>query len=146
MPSGEFMNRASLLPAIQEGKVSVATIDDKVRRIVRTAVEFGFLDREQTDLGIPRFNEEDREVALQGAEESLVLLKNEGALLPLDPAGVKTIAVLGPNAYPAVPVGGGSAAVEPFNAVSCLEGLSNYLGDRARVLYNPGIVSTGGDS
>jgi beta-glucosidase len=142
MPNGEFMNRANLLPAIQSGKVSPATIDDKVRRIVRTAVEFGFLDREQTDLGIPRYNEDDRQVALQGAEESLVLLKNEGALLPLDSAGIKTIAVIGPNAYPAVPVGGGSAAVEPFNTVSYLEGVSNYLGDHAKVLYDPGIAST----
>jgi beta-glucosidase len=142
MPSGEFMNRANLLPAIHAGKVSPATIDDKVRRIMRTAIEFGFLDREQTDLGIPRCNEEDRQVALQGAEESLVLLKNEGALLPLDPAKVKTIAVVGPNAYPAVPVAGGSAGVQPFNSVSYLEGLSVFLGNRAKVLYDPGIVST----
>jgi len=141
MPSGAFMNRANLLPAIQAGKVSVATIDDKVRRIVRTAIEFGFLDRPQTDLSIPRYNEQDRAVALQGAEESLVLLKNEGGLLPLDPAKVKTIAVFGPDAYPAVPVGGGSAAVEPFNSVSYLEGLSNFLGDRGKVLYEPGIIS-----
>jgi len=141
MPSGVFMNRANLLPAIQAGTVSTATIDDKVRRIVRTAIEFGFLDREQTDLSIPRCNEEDRQVALHGAEESLTLLKNENALLPLDPAKVKTIAIFGPNAYPAVPVGGGSAAVEPFNSVSYLEGLSHFLGDRAKVLYNPGVVS-----
>jgi beta-glucosidase len=141
MPSGEFMNRANLLPAIQAGKVSPATIDDKVRRIVRTAIEFGFLDRPQTDLGIPRYSEEDRQVALQGAEESLVLLKNDGALLPLDPTKVKTIALVGPGAYPAVPVGGGSAAVDPFNSISYLEGLSNFLGDRAKVLYDPGIIS-----
>jgi beta-glucosidase len=142
MPSGEFMNRASLLPAIQSGKVSVATIDDKVRRIVRTAIEFGFLDRPQIDLGVPRYNEADRAVALQGAEESIVLLKNEGNLLPLNPTRVKTIAVLGPNAYPAVPVGGGSAAVDPFNSVSYLEGISNFLGSRANVLFDSGIVST----
>jgi beta-glucosidase len=141
MPSGAFMNRANLLPAIQAGKVSAATIDEKVRRIVRTAVEFGFLDRPQMDPGIPRYSETDRRVALQGAEESIVLLKNEGALLPLDPAKVKTVAVFGPDAYPAVPVGGGSAAVEPFNSVSYLEGISNFLGDRAKVLYEPGIVS-----
>ena len=141
MPSGAFMNRANLLPAIQAGKVSVATIDDKVRRIVRTAIEFGFLDRPQTDLSIPRYNEQDRAVALQGAEESLVLLKNDGALLPLDPTKVKTIALVGPGAYPAVPVGGGSAAVDPFNSISYLEGLSNFLGDRAKVLYDPGIIS-----
>jgi beta-glucosidase len=141
MPSGEFLNRATLLPAITAGKVSVATIDDKVRRIIRTAVIFGFLDREQADLGIPRYNEASRETALQGAEEALVLLKNDDALLPLDKTAIKTIAVLGPNAFPAVPVAGGSAAVKPFNAISYLEGISNYLGVRVNVLYNRGIVS-----
>jgi beta-glucosidase len=141
MPSGKFMNRENLLPAIQSGKVSVATIDDKVRRIVRTAIEFGFLDREQTDFGIPRYHEENRRVALQGAEESIVLLKNEGPVLPLRKAAVKTIAVLGPNAHPAVPVAGGSAAVQPFSAVSYLEGLSHHLDGTVKVLYASGIVS-----
>ncbi len=141
MPSGEFMNRATLLPALQAGQVTQATIDDKVRRIVRTAVVFGFLDREQQEPGIPRYNEDDRAVALQGAEESLVLLKNEGGLLPLDPAATKTIAVIGPNAHPSVPVAGGSAGVQPFTAVSTLEGLSHYLRGRAKVLYDPGLVS-----
>ncbi|HYJ46653.1 MAG TPA: glycoside hydrolase family 3 N-terminal domain-containing protein, partial [Pyrinomonadaceae bacterium] len=46
MPSGAHMNRETLLPAIKEGKVSVATIDDHVRRILRTAVRFGWLDRD----------------------------------------------------------------------------------------------------
>ncbi len=141
MPSGAHMNRATLLPAIKAGKVSVATIDDKVRRIVRVAVEFGFLDREQLQPGIPRYNEEDRQVALQGAEESLVLLKNDGGLLPLDKATVKTIAVIGPDAYPAEPVGGGSAQVRPFNSVSYLEGISHYLHGRAQVFYQRGLVA-----
>src|SRR3989440_9622373 len=44
MPSGAHMNRKDLLPAIEQGKVSVATIDDKVRRILRTAVRFSWLD------------------------------------------------------------------------------------------------------
>lgn len=47
MPSGKFMNRSTLLPAIRSGKVSEATIDDKVRRILRTAIQFGWLDRDQ---------------------------------------------------------------------------------------------------
>src|SRR5712692_7125745 len=49
MPSGAFMNRKNLLPAIEQGKVSVVAIDYKVRRILRTAVQFGWLDRDQTD-------------------------------------------------------------------------------------------------
>ena len=52
MPAGRFMNRATLLPAIKAGTVSEATIDDKVRRILRTAIRFGWLDRDQTDLSI----------------------------------------------------------------------------------------------
>src|SRR5438309_6807977 len=55
-------------------------------------------------------------------------LKNEGNLLPLNKAQTKSIAVIGPDAYPAVPVGGGSARVQPFAAVSFLEGISNYRG------------------
>src|SRR6267154_5173809 len=50
MPSPAHMNQQILKPAIKEGRVSVATIDDKVRRILRVALQFGWLDREQTDL------------------------------------------------------------------------------------------------
>src|SRR5580692_462676 len=81
MPSGKFLNREKLLPAIQQGQVSVATIDDKVRRILRVAIQFGWLDREQTDLTISRYNREGDQVALQAAREGAVLLKNDGNLL-----------------------------------------------------------------
>ena len=138
MPSGAFMNRKTLVPAVEQGKVTTATIDEHVRRILRTAARFGWLDRDQTDASIPRFNQQGRRVALQGAREGMVLLKNDGNLLPLDRKRLKTILVVGPDAYPAVPVGGGSARVEPFAAVSFLEGLSNALGSNANVLYHRG--------
>jgi beta-glucosidase len=141
MPSGAFMNRQTLLPAIQQGKVSVATIDDKVRRILRTAIQFGWLDREQTDVSIPRYNQQGLRVALETARESHVLLKNERGLLPLDKAKIKSVAIIGPNAYPAVPVGGGSGRVEPFTATGYLQGLSNYLGTAVQVYYARGIPS-----
>ncbi|MFN2511085.1 MAG: beta-glucosidase [Pyrinomonadaceae bacterium] len=143
MPSGAHMNRKNLLPAIEQGKVSLATIDDKVRRILRTALRFSWLDRDQTDSSTPRFNHQGRRVALDVARESLVLLKNDNKLLPLDKGKTKTIAIIGPVAYPAVPVGGGSARVEPFVAVSYLEGLSNYLGASGRVHYSRGVPSLG---
>jgi beta-glucosidase len=139
MPSGKFMNREKLLPAIQQGQVSVATIDDKVRRILRVAIQFGWLDRDQTDLAISRYNREGDQVALQAAREGAVLLKNDGNLLPLKKDSVKSILVVGPDAYPAVPVGGGSARVVPFEAVSFLQGISDYVGNAAQVFYSPGI-------
>lgn len=128
MPFAKFMNRENLLPAIKDGKVSVATIDEKIRRILQTAIRFGWLDRDQTDLSIPRYNLQGRAVALQAARESMVLLKNEGNVLPLDKAKTRSIAVVGPDAYPAVPVGGGSARVQPFVPISFLEGISNHPG------------------
>ena len=139
MPSGKFMNRATLLPAIKAGKVSEATIDDKVRRILRTAIQFGWLDRDQTDLSIPRLNLEGRQTALEAARAGIVLLKNDGNLLPLDKGQLRSIAVIGPDAYPANPAGGGSAEAEPFAPVSFLEGIVNSLGGGAKVYYDRGI-------
>lgn len=143
MPSGVHMSRKNLLPAVEQGRVTVAAIDDKVRRILRTAARFGWLEREQTDLSIPRLNMRGREVALEAARESMVLLKNDGALLPLDRGKIKSVAVVGPNAYPAVPMGGGSGRVEPFAAVSFLEGLSNRLGVSTPVHYARGLRTLG---
>ena len=135
MPWGKFMNRKTLLPAIQEGRVSIGVVDDKVRRILRKVIEFGFLDRPQADLNIPLYSQEGRETALEAARDSMVLLKNSGALLPLDQTKLKTVAVFGPDAYPAVVGGGGSSLTKPFNAVTYLEGISNYLGTEVKVLY-----------
>ena len=135
MPSPTFMNRDALLPALNQGAMPVAVLDDKVRRILRKAIEFGFFDQPQTDIGIPSYSQEGREVALEMARGSMVLLKNTGNLLPLDESKLKTIAVIGPDAYPAVISGGGSAETKPFNAVSYLEGISNRLGTKAKVLY-----------
>jgi beta-glucosidase len=141
MPSAKFLNKEKLLPLIKSGKVSESTIDDKIRRMLRLAYRFGWYDREQTDLSIPRLNWQGRQAALQSARESMVLLKNEGNLLPLSKSKVKTIAVIGPNSFPAVPVGGGSARVEPFSSIGFLEGISNYSRDAIKVLSARGLPS-----
>lgn len=136
MPSPSFMNREALLPALKDGRISIETIDDKVRRILRKAIEFGFFDRQQTDTDIPSYSQEGRQVALEEARGGMVLLKNTGDLLPLDETKLKTVAVIGPDAYPAVISGGGSAETKPFAAVSYLEGISNRLGTKVKVLYD----------
>ena len=142
MPFGEFMNPKNLLPAVQGGQVSEATIDDKVRRIFRDAIRFGFLNRSQLDLGVPKFSQLGRQVALDEALESATLLKNDGNLLPLDANALHTVAVIGPDAWPAVPGGGGSSHVDAFAPVSVLTGLSNALGDKVKVLYAAGLPTT----
>jgi len=140
MPSGLHMNREALKAAIDQGKVSIDTINDKVRRIIGTAIRFGWLDRAQTAFNVPRYNQGGKRAALDAALEGMTLLKNDGDLLPLDKTKTKSILVVGPTAYPGVPVGGGSAAVEPFASISFLEGLSNY-GGAVRVFYDRGLAS-----
>src|SRR6266542_1712292 len=145
MPSGLHMNQQILIPAIEQGKVSVTTIDDKVRRILRTAMRFGWFDRDQTGISIPRYNLQGRQVALRAAREGITLLKNDDGLLPLSKSKIKSILIIGPDAFPAVPVGGGSAEVQPFAAISYLEGLANYElnhpGNLFQVYYDRGVLS-----
>jgi len=81
----------------------------------------------------------DRAIALEGALESLTLLKNEGHLLRLTRPRLKKIAIIGPNAYPAVTGGGGSSEAHAFEPVSTLTGIANLLGPGAHVLYNSGL-------
>jgi beta-glucosidase len=139
MPKGEHMNQQTLLPAIRNGRVKESTIDEKVRRILTTAARFGWLDREQTDLSLSKYNEENHLVALDVSREGTVLLKNEGSLLPLDKQKIKSILVVGPDAYPAQAVAGGSGRAIPFSTVSILEGVANYLGTSAKVYYERGL-------
>jgi beta-glucosidase len=139
MPTGKFMNPKNLTAAVQSGKVPMATIDEKVRHILMTAARFGWLDRNQTDSSISALDPANDTVALDSAREAIVLLKNENKLLPLDKSQVKSILVVGPDAYPGLPVGGGSAGVKPFRAVSTLEGVSAFLGSSAKVYYDRGV-------
>lgn len=146
MPSPRFLNARALLPAIDKGLVDRATIDDKVLRLLRVALRYGFLasapvTSASTEMPSSTYSVADRGVALRGALESITLLKNDGPLLPLDPARIKTIAILGPNAYPAVTGGGGSAFTQAFEPVSTLTGIANFLGPATRVLYDPGLPS-----
>ncbi|MGA2216563.1 MAG: glycoside hydrolase family 3 C-terminal domain-containing protein [Terracidiphilus sp.] len=139
MPSPRFMNAKGLLPAVKNGTVKEATIDDKVLRLFRTALRYGFLDRPQFDPADSTYSVADRAVALQGARESITLLKNDDHLLPLDPARIKTVAIIGPNAWPAVTGGGGSSEAQAFEPVSTLTGIANLLGPNVHVLYSRGL-------
>lgn len=139
MPSGSQFNRERLLPAIEAGEISIDVLDDKVRRILRLAVRFGWLDRDQLDLTIPRYNPQAHAAARQAAREGMVLLKNDGPLLPLERDRINSILVVGPNAHPAVIGGGGSSLVQPFAATSLLEGVAHVAGDAVKVLYARGL-------
>ncbi|HUA59313.1 MAG TPA: glycoside hydrolase family 3 C-terminal domain-containing protein [Verrucomicrobiae bacterium] len=87
--------------------------------------------------------ESHRELALRAARETITLLKNEGGLAPLDVAGLKCVAVVGPNAHRML-LGGYSSV--PKHHVTVLEGIQAGLGGGVRVLYSEGCKITAGGS
>ena len=87
--------------------------------------------------------ESHRELALRAARETITLLKNEGGLAPLDLAGLKCVAVVGPNAHRML-LGGYSSV--PKHNVTVLEGIQAKLGGGVRVLYSEGCKITAGGS
>jgi len=139
MPGPRFMNTKNLVPAVHSGQVKESTIDEHLQRIFRTELRYGFTSRPQFDPTVSTYSVADRPLALQEALESVTLLKNEGKLLPLDPSKIKTIAIIGPNAWPAITGGGGSSYATPFEPVSLLTGIANLAGPNVHVLYSHGL-------
>jgi beta-glucosidase len=141
MPFGTYFNRETLLPLLKSGAITEAELDEKVRRILRVAADFGWLDHPQLDSSIPRYNLAGRAVSLQAATEGAVLLRNVNDALPLNKNSIGTIAVIGPTANQTVTTGGGSGEVVSFANTNLLVGISNYLGDQSTVLYARGLHS-----
>ncbi|HEY5961057.1 MAG TPA: glycoside hydrolase family 3 C-terminal domain-containing protein [Polyangiaceae bacterium] len=137
MPSALWLNASNLLPLLESGEVSSAVVDDKVRRLLRLAVCFGWLDHEQLDESIALDDPESNAVALEVARSGCVLLKND-FILPFDVGELKSLAVLGPYAHPAVFSGGGSAYTTPFASTSVLDGLRDLVGGDVRILHARG--------
>ena len=132
----------TLLEQVKEGRVSEAAIDWAVADVLAAKFRMGLFDHPYVDvdaaehaLNTPAY----QKVALEAAREAMVLLRNEGGLLPLDLDKYKTIAVIGPDAAQ-VHVGGYSR--DPFHEVSVLEGIRNLVGDRAKVVFSEGCKIT----
>jgi beta-glucosidase len=141
MPFAKLMTPETLKAGLASGKLTMSVIDEKCRHILRTSLQFGWLDRDQTISSIPLNNPAADKVALDESLESITLLKNEGGLLPLDPKRVKTLAVVGPEAAVAVVGGGGSSQTTPFKADSFIAALMDVAGERIKVMYAPGLPS-----
>lgn len=128
---------------VKEGKVNVALIDDAVKRILRKKFELGLFDdpfrfsneaREKKVLNSVK----NRQAALDVAQKSVVLLKNENQLLPLSKS-TKTIAVIGPLGKSSSDMKGfWSVEWDNDHLVSPYEGLQNKLGKQTNLLYSQG--------
>lgn len=127
MPSGAWMNRQSLIPAIKNGTIRESQIDLMCQHIVQAIIAFGWLDTPfRADESIPQDNPGNCQRALDIAREGITLLKNNNNVLPLKG---RTL-VFGPNAEE-VAMGGGSGEVHPLHTVSLMQGLQTLLGKKA---------------
>jgi beta-glucosidase len=118
--------------------VSEDVISDKVKRNLRVKFMAGLFDSTAAADTSVLHSEAHRALALEMARESIVLLKNQGSILPLDASKIKRIAVIGPNAATARTGGGGSSHVSPYYGVSPVEGIRQFLGDDAVLIYAMG--------
>jgi beta-glucosidase len=137
MPMAYRVTKESVSKALRDGRLSSERIDDAVRRLLRMAISMGFLDREQRSKDLPLDSPANSALALEVATKSIVLLKNDPALLPLDKRKMHRVVVYGSNAQDTPAVGGGSGGVTPFRKVSFLEGIRKALPEGTEVFYAP---------
>lgn len=141
-------NYLIIVEQVKSGKISEQTLNTSVARVLRSKFQLGLFENPYVDVNeaVKTVNsKEHRALALEAAQRSIILLKNEDNLLPLDKTKLKSIAIIGPNAAKAHL--GGYTDPKPPKTVSILEGIQNKLGNRVKVNYAKGVIITkeGGD-
>lgn len=142
--SGGWLTADKVLAELKAGHLTEAALNDNVSRILRVIFEAGLFDHPHVGGGEVDTPEQ-KAVALKGATEGVVLLKNAGALLPLDAAKIHSIAVIGPNAAVARTGGGGSSLVRPKYAITPLDAIKERAGSGLEVQYVLGVGMEGED-
>jgi beta-glucosidase len=136
---------ALFAPAFFDGRIDPARVDDAVARVLRTKFELGLFEEPYVEEAPVRSREDaasatartaaHRDIARRAARESIVLLKNEGGVLPLNVASIRSIAVIGPEADQ-VRFGGYSAPVT--RSCSILEGIRERVEPKVAVRHADG--------
>ena len=125
---------------VLSGEFDVKFIDQAVRRVLRTKFELGLFEdpyQEKANYRIPIHTDESVALSKRIADESTVLLKNENNLLPLDINGLKSIAVVGPNAD-CVQFGDYTWSKNKKDGVTPLQGIQKLVGKKVKVNYAKG--------
>ncbi|MET8110943.1 beta-glucosidase family protein [Streptomyces prasinus] len=137
MPGPDSPWGASLVRAVKGGLVAEETVDGKVRRLLRLAGRVGALEPHRPRRVPVAASRGTRALLRRAVGAGSVLLRNS-AVLPLDPAGLSAVAVIGVHAASPRVQGGGSAGVFCSDVVTPLAGVRARLRGRARVVYEPG--------
>lgn len=136
-----------LVELVKAGKVKEAQIDTAVTRILTMKFKAGLFEKPLPDTARIKsrlHTEEHIKLSQQIAEESIILLKNEKSLLPLNISKLKSIAVIGPNANK-VQYGDYSFTRDNLSGVTVLEGIKQFAGNSVKVNYAKGCELSGLD-
>lgn len=131
---------ATLAENIKAGNLNTSYVDQAVRRILRAKIESGLMDDpylEHANFYLPLRSEQGGSLSRRIADESVVLLKNQNRMLPLNPNSIKRLAVIGPNAD-CVQFGDYTWSKNPNDGVTPLEGIKRLVGDKIDVKYAKG--------
>ena len=125
------------LERLRDGRASMDVLNDKVRRVLRLNFRTAMNSSKPFgSLNSPEHNAAARKIAGEG----IVLLKNEGGILPIDLEKTSKILVVGENAIKKMTVGGGSSSLKAQNECTPIVGLREAIGDQAKVVYQRGYV------
>lgn len=127
----------ALAAAVRDGRVDERLVDEQVTRLLTVLDRIGALDDADPGDEGGEDRPEHRAVARRAAAESTVLLADRG-VLPLEPARLRRVAVVGPNAADAQIMGGGSAALRSHPATGPVDALREALGPGVEVVHEPG--------
>lgn len=137
-PYDEYYMADAMAELFRSGEVPMEVLDDKVRRVLRLNMRTAMnRNRLWGSFNSPEHTALAREVAEQG----IVLLKNEGNLLPLNTEKFRSVAVIGENATRVHAGGGGAAKVKARYEITPLEGIRTRFGDKVKVNYAMGYCS-----
>jgi len=132
----------TLIYQVKQGMVPESEVDRAVARVLATKFRLGLFENPYVDPDNAEKNtnsDEHRALALKAAQKTIVLLKNDKNLLPLDLSKLKTIAVIGPNAD-GLHLGGYSRG--PAHSVTILQGIQERVGSKAKVVFAEGCRFT----
>jgi beta-glucosidase len=136
-----------LADLVREGEVPEALVDEAVRRILRLKIMLGIFEQPYTDPALQRevlLREDIRELALEVAQKSIVLLKNDDGLLPLDTEIVENVALIGPLADNQLDLmGSWSCDGDPRDVETVLAGLRGVMDDTMTLTYVKGCAIEG---
>ncbi|KAJ2958519.1 hypothetical protein NQZ79_g5927 [Umbelopsis isabellina] len=141
MPGPTRFRGEKLVAAVKQGKLTEESINERARKVLELVEKAGKFENPglAPEQGINK--EEHRNLIRKAGSESLVLLKNDKQILPLDPSKLKTIAVIGPNAKQSIVMGGGSAGVVTHYTITPYDGIKNAVGDKCELPYELGCYT-----